>query len=128
MWLSKHTILVLIKAAFAKLSQLCTHKMVDEAFSKSLPPPALIIHRRVMMDQMPFAFEVSTEVCCEGAYIAPPTTQHPTLYASGEIKQTFLIPVLLSVCRHTHTPCIYTIPLCDAMLHVVFEVYVCSVP
>jgi len=54
MWLSKPTILVLIKADFVKLIHLCTHKMVAEAF----PSPALIIHRRVMMDQMPFAFEV----------------------------------------------------------------------
>jgi len=45
----------LVKAGFFKLIPLRTHKMVADALTKSLPSPAFIGHRRVMMGQTPFA-------------------------------------------------------------------------
>jgi len=41
----------LAKAGFVKLIPLRTHKMVADALTKSLPSPAFISHRRVMMGQ-----------------------------------------------------------------------------
>ena len=37
-----------------------THKMVADALTKSLPAPAFIGHRRVMMGQTPFALNFYT--------------------------------------------------------------------
>ena len=48
----------LVKAGFVKLIPLRTHKMVANALTKSLPAPAFIGHRRVMMGQMPFALKL----------------------------------------------------------------------
>jgi len=45
----------LVKAGFVKLIPLRTHKMVADVLTKSLPLPAFIGHRRVMMGQTPFA-------------------------------------------------------------------------
>jgi len=45
----------LVKAGFVKLIPVRTHKMVADALTKSLPSPAFIGHRRVMMGQTPFA-------------------------------------------------------------------------
>jgi len=52
----------LVKAGFVNLvpSHTGTHKMVADALTKSLPSPAFIGHRRVMMGQTPFCFEVCT--------------------------------------------------------------------
>jgi len=47
----------LVKAGFVKLIPLRTHKMVADALTKSLPSPAFIGHRRVMMGQTPFALK-----------------------------------------------------------------------
>jgi len=47
----------LVKAGFVKLIPLRTHKMVADALTKSLPSPAFIGHRRVMMGQTPFVFK-----------------------------------------------------------------------
>jgi len=47
----------LVKAGFVKLIPLRTHKMVADALTKSLPAPAFIGHRRVMMGQTPFALK-----------------------------------------------------------------------
>jgi len=45
----------LVKAGFVKLIPLRTHKMVADALTKSLPSPAFIGNRRVMMGQTPCA-------------------------------------------------------------------------
>jgi len=45
----------LVKAGFVKLIPLRKHKMVTNALTKSLPSPAFIGHRRVMMGQTPLA-------------------------------------------------------------------------
>ena len=45
----------LVKAVFVKLIPLRTHKMVANILTKSLPSPAFIGHRRIMMGQTPFA-------------------------------------------------------------------------
>ena len=45
----------LVKAGFVKLVPLRTHEMVADALTKSLPSPAFIGHRRVMMGQTPSA-------------------------------------------------------------------------
>ena len=50
----------LVKACFVKLIPLRTHKMVADALTKSLPSPAFIGHRRVMMGQTPFALKFGT--------------------------------------------------------------------
>jgi len=47
----------LVKAGFVKLIPLRTHKMVADALTKSLPSPAFIGHRCVMMGQTPFALK-----------------------------------------------------------------------
>jgi len=47
----------LVKAGFLKLIPLCTHKMVADALTKSLPSPTFIGHRRVMMGQTPFTLK-----------------------------------------------------------------------
>jgi len=47
----------LVKAGFVKLIPLRTHKMVADTLTKSLPSPAFIGHRRVMMGQTPFALK-----------------------------------------------------------------------
>jgi len=47
----------LVKAGFVKLIPLRTHKMVADALTKSLPAPAFIGHRRVMIGQTPFALK-----------------------------------------------------------------------
>ena len=47
----------LVKAGYVKLIPLRTHKMVADALTKSLPSPAFIGHRRVMMGQTPFALK-----------------------------------------------------------------------
>jgi len=47
----------LIKAGFVTLIPLCTHKMVADTLTKSLPSPAFIGHRRVMMGQTLFALK-----------------------------------------------------------------------
>ena len=46
-----------VKGGFVKLIPLRTHKMVADALTKSLPSPAFIGHRRVMMGQTPFALK-----------------------------------------------------------------------
>jgi len=46
-----------VKAGFVKLIPLRTHKMVADALTKSLPSPAFIGHRRVMMGQTLFALK-----------------------------------------------------------------------
>ena len=51
----------LVKAGFVKLIPLRTHKMVADALTKSLPSPAFIGHRRVMMGQTPFAVKFLRE-------------------------------------------------------------------
>jgi len=45
----------LVKAGVFKLIPLRTHKMVADALTKSLPSPAFIGHRHVMMGQTPLA-------------------------------------------------------------------------
>jgi len=47
----------LVKAGFVILIPLRTHKMIADALTKSLPSPAFIGHRRVMMGQTPFALK-----------------------------------------------------------------------
>jgi len=47
----------LVKAGFVKLVPWRTHKMVADALTKSLPSPAFIGHRCVMMGQTPFALK-----------------------------------------------------------------------
>jgi len=47
----------LVKAGFVKLIPLRTYKMVADDLIKSLPSPAFIGHRRVMMVQTPFALK-----------------------------------------------------------------------
>jgi len=47
----------LAKSGFVKLIPLRTHKMAADALTKSLPSPAFIGHRRVMMGQTPFALK-----------------------------------------------------------------------
>ena len=47
----------LVKAGLIKVIPLHTHKMVADALTKSLPSPAFIGHRRVMMGQTPFALK-----------------------------------------------------------------------
>jgi len=47
----------LVKTGSVKLIPLHTHKMVADALTKSLPSPAFIGHRRVMMGQTPFALK-----------------------------------------------------------------------
>ena len=47
----------LVKAGFVNLIPLRTHKMVADAFAKSLPSPAFIGHCRVRMGQTPFALK-----------------------------------------------------------------------
>jgi len=53
----------LVKAGLVKLISLRTHKMVADALTKSLPAPAFIGHRRVMMDQTPFALKFLHSSC-----------------------------------------------------------------
>ena len=45
----------LVKAEIVKLIPLSTHKMVDNALTKSLPSSDLITHRKVMLGQVPFS-------------------------------------------------------------------------
>jgi len=45
----------LVKAGIVKLIPLRTHKMVADALIKSLPSPAFIAHRKVMLGQVPFS-------------------------------------------------------------------------
>jgi len=47
----------LVKAGLVKLVPLRTHKMVADALTKSLPSPAFIGLRRIMMDQTPYALK-----------------------------------------------------------------------
>jgi len=47
----------LVKASFVKLISVSTHTMVADALTRSLPSPAFIGHRRVMMGQTPFALK-----------------------------------------------------------------------
>jgi len=47
----------LFMVGFVKLIPLRTHKMVADALTKTLPSPAFIGHRRVMMGQTPFALK-----------------------------------------------------------------------
>jgi len=54
----------LVKAVFVNLIPLHTHKMVAGALTKSLPSPAFIGHRRVMMGQTPVCFEVFALLIC----------------------------------------------------------------
>jgi len=44
----------LVNTNIVKLIPLRTHKMVADALTKSLPSPALIAHRKVMLGQVPF--------------------------------------------------------------------------
>jgi len=53
----------LVKAGVFKLIPLRSYKMVADAISKSLPSPAFIGHRRVMMGQTPFAFKFLHSQC-----------------------------------------------------------------
>ena len=46
-----------VKGGFVELIPLRTHRMVADALTKSLPSPAFIGHRRVMMGQTPFALK-----------------------------------------------------------------------
>ena len=48
----------LVKANIVKLIPLCTHKMVNHAVTKSLPSPAFILHRKVMLGQVPFSLQL----------------------------------------------------------------------
>ena len=43
-----------VKASIVKLISLRTHKMVADALTKSLPLPAFIAHRKLMLGQVPF--------------------------------------------------------------------------
>ena len=45
----------LVLAGMVKLIPLRTHKMVADALTKSLPAPAFIAHREVMLGRVPFA-------------------------------------------------------------------------
>jgi len=56
----------LVKANIVKLIPLCTHKMVADALTKSLPSPAVIAHRKVMLNQSPFLWNYLT---CMHVYI-----------------------------------------------------------
>ena len=47
----------LVKVGFVKLIPLRTHKMVADALTKTLPSPAFISHRRVMMGQTPYVLK-----------------------------------------------------------------------
>jgi len=47
----------LVKAGIVKLNPLRTHKMVADALTKSLPSPAFIAHRKVMLGQVPFSLK-----------------------------------------------------------------------
>jgi len=53
----RYFVLQLVEVGFVKLIPLRTHKMVADALTKSLPSPAFISHRRVMMGQTPVALE-----------------------------------------------------------------------
>ena len=49
--------ILLVKAGIVKLIPLRTHKMVADALTKSLPSPAFIAHRKVMLGHVPFALK-----------------------------------------------------------------------
>jgi len=53
----RYSVRELMKAGFVKLIPLQTHKMVADAITKSLPSPAYMTHRRIMMGQMLFALK-----------------------------------------------------------------------
>jgi len=50
-------------SGFVKLISLLTRKMVVDALPKSLPSPAFIGHRRVIMGQTPFALRFLHSLC-----------------------------------------------------------------
>jgi len=54
--LKRYFVRELVKAGFVKLILLHTHKIVAKALTKSLPSPAFISHRRVMMGQTPLTW------------------------------------------------------------------------
>ena len=47
----------MVKANIVKLIPLRTHKIVADALTKSLPLPAFISHRKVMLGQVPFSLK-----------------------------------------------------------------------
>ena len=51
----KYFVRELVLAGFLKLVPVCTHKMVADALTKSLPLLAFIGHRQIMTGRTPFA-------------------------------------------------------------------------
>ena len=48
----------LVKANIVKLIPPRTHEMVGDALTKSVPSPAFIAHRKVMLGQVPFSLKI----------------------------------------------------------------------
>jgi len=94
----------LVKAGFVKLIPLRT-KMVADALTKSLPSPAFIGHRRVMMGQTPFALKFVHSYCVYFALQFSSVQSH--LFLSPIGARTLNMPVPYSppsVGVYTRTP------------------------